>query len=63
MIALCGGEASEVVAAGAEPAWRRDATLRFERLAGLGGAEVPPDEAVGILERLGFAVQARDAAR
>ena len=62
MIALCGGEASEVVAAGAEPAWRRDATLRFERLAGLGGAEVPADEAVGILERLGFAVKARDAA-
>jgi phenylalanyl-tRNA synthetase beta chain len=60
---LCGGEASAVSEAGAEPAWRRSATLRFERLAGLGGAEVPADEAVGILERLGFAVQSRDAAR
>ena len=60
---LCGGEASEVSAAGTEPAWQRDATLRFERLAGLGGAEVPADEAVGILERLGFAVKARDAAQ
>ena len=62
MIELCGGEASEVVSAGAEPAWRRSATLRFERLAGHGGADVPPDEAVGILERLGFGVQHRDAA-
>lgn len=61
MIELCGGEASEVVSAGAEPAWRRSATLRFERLAGYGGAEVPPEEAVGILERLGFGVEARDA--
>ncbi|TDH59522.1 phenylalanine--tRNA ligase subunit beta [Dankookia rubra] len=60
---LCGGEASEVSAAGTEPAWQRDATLRFERLAGLGGAEVPADEAVGILERLGFAVKTRDAAQ
>jgi len=60
---LCGGEASEVSVAGAPPAWQRDATLRFERLAGLGGAEVPPDEAVAILERLGFAVKARDAAQ
>ncbi|GGC68926.1 phenylalanine--tRNA ligase beta subunit [Siccirubricoccus deserti] len=60
---LCGGEPSEVVAAGEEPRWQRSATLRFERLAGLGGADVPADEAVGILERLGFTVQARDAAR
>jgi phenylalanyl-tRNA synthetase beta chain len=63
MMEFCGGEASEVSAAGAEAAWRRSATLRFERLAGLGGAEVAPDEAVAILERLGFAVEARDAER
>ncbi|MCB4824690.1 phenylalanine--tRNA ligase subunit beta [Roseicella aerolata] len=62
MIELCGGEASEVSAAGTPPAWERSATLRFERLAGLGGADVPAEEAVGILERLGFTVQARDAA-
>ena len=60
---LCGGEAGEAVSAGAEPAWRRGATLRFERLASLGGTTVPPDEAVGALERLGFTVQARDAHR
>ncbi|MCO6414770.1 phenylalanine--tRNA ligase subunit beta [Siccirubricoccus sp. KC 17139] len=63
MIELCGGEASEVSAAGTPPAWQRSATLRFERLAGLGGAEVPADEAVGALERLGFTVEARDAAK
>ncbi len=65
MLDLCGGdgEASEVVEAGTEPDWRRSASLRFERLAGLGGAEVPPDEATGILERLGFGVEARNAER
>ena len=43
---LCGGEASTVVSAGAEPAWQRNAILRFDRLRTLGGAEVPADEAV-----------------
>jgi len=60
---LCGGEASEVVAAGAAPRWRRTATLRFARIAGLGGLDVPADEAVASLERLGFTVAARDAER
>ena len=59
---LCGGEPGEVVADGAEPSWQRDATLRFARLAELGGAAVPPEEAVASLERLGFAVRARGAA-
>jgi phenylalanyl-tRNA synthetase beta chain len=58
---LCGGEASEISAAGAEPAWRRSATLRFERIAGLGGLALSADEAVTRLERLGFAVESRDA--
>ena len=60
---LCGGEAGAVVEAGAATAWQRSASLRFDRLRDFGGAEVPADEAVGALERLGFAVQARDAAR
>jgi phenylalanyl-tRNA synthetase beta chain len=58
---ICGGEASEPVAGGAEPPWRRSATLRFERLSGLAGTDVPNDEAVGILHRLGFTVQSRNA--
>ena len=59
---LCGGEASTISEAGAEPAWRRTATLRFERISGLGGLELPSDEAVARLERLGFTVTARDTA-
>lgn len=62
IIELCGGEASEVSEAGAEPAWRREATLRFERIAGLGGLDLPPEQAVARLERLGFTVKQRDAA-
>jgi phenylalanyl-tRNA synthetase beta chain len=58
---LCGGTPSHAVSAGAEPAWQRQATLRFDRLAGLGGADVAPDEAVAILDRLGFTAAARGA--
>ncbi len=61
VIELCGGEASEVVAAGAEPNWRRQATLRFARLQSFGGLAVPPDEATAALERLGFRQVSRDA--
>ncbi len=60
---LCGGEASEVVAAGAEPHWQRQATLRFARLRDFGGLDVPADEAVDALARLGFTATARDAAQ
>ena len=59
---LCGGEASDIVAAGAEPAWQRSARLRFARLAELGGLTVPAGEAVAILERLGFGVERQDEA-
>ncbi|PYD72688.1 phenylalanine--tRNA ligase subunit beta [Novacetimonas hansenii] len=58
---LCGGEASEVVSAGAPPAWQRDAHLRFARIATLGGLTVAPDQAVASLEGLGFEVRERDA--
>ena len=58
---LCGGEASSVDTAGAMPDLRRTATLRFRRLAELGGQDVPQDEAADALQRLGFTVQARDA--
>jgi phenylalanyl-tRNA synthetase beta chain len=63
VLELCGGEAGEVTEAGTAPAWQRTASLRFERIAGLGGSDIPADEAVASLERLGFAVQSRDAAR
>jgi phenylalanyl-tRNA synthetase beta chain len=57
---LCGGEPSEVVAAGAQPDWRRQASMRFARLRDFGGLDVPGDEAVDALERLGFTTIARD---
>jgi phenylalanyl-tRNA synthetase beta chain len=63
VIALCGGEASHLAEAGSEPAWQRDATLRFARLEQLGGLAVPADEATAMLERLGFTVRSRSADR
>jgi len=62
---LCGGEASVVTQAGAEPAWQRSASMRFVRLGSLGGMDVPPGDAVAALIGLGFAVEAHatDAVR
>ncbi|MCB8883324.1 phenylalanine--tRNA ligase subunit beta [Acidisoma cellulosilytica] len=60
VIELCGGEASEPVAAGAEPAWRRTAKLRFDRLKNFAGADIARDEAEGILRRLGFGLASGD---
>ena len=59
---LCGGEASELVIAGAEPVWRRDITLRPDRVLGLGGVDVPAGEMERILKALGFAVAEDDGA-
>ncbi|WP_237215361.1 phenylalanine--tRNA ligase subunit beta, partial [Falsiroseomonas oryziterrae] len=63
IIELCGGEASEVSAAGAEPGWARSATLRFERIAGLGGLDLPAGEAERRLTALGLCTVAREAER
>ncbi|MEA2739565.1 MAG: phenylalanyl-tRNA synthetase beta chain [Acetobacteraceae bacterium] len=63
ILELCGGEPGAVTAAGGEPAWQRDATMRFGRIAAFGGSDIPADEAVGSLERLGFNVRQRDAER
>ena len=60
ILELCGGEPGTVTMAGAEPAWQRDATMRFARIASLGGSDIPADEAVASLERLGFTVRRRD---
>jgi phenylalanyl-tRNA synthetase beta chain len=61
ILQLCGGEAGTVTAAGSEPAWQRDATMRFARIADFGGSDIPPDAAVAALEHLGFTVRQRDA--
>ncbi len=62
VIELCGGEASASVSAGAEPDWRRTATLRFDRLQNFAGADIPRDEAETILRRLGFGLASSDEA-
>jgi phenylalanyl-tRNA synthetase beta chain len=60
---FCGGSPSAVSQAGAEPAWRRQASLRFARLQSFGGSDIGPDEAVASLARLGFTVAAHDETR
>jgi phenylalanyl-tRNA synthetase beta chain len=57
ILELCGGEASEVVTAGAAPDWRRRYVLRAGRPASLGGLDVPPAESAAILRALGCAVE------
>ncbi len=51
---LCGGEASETIAAGAMPDRPRPVALRSQRLATFGGLDVPPAETKRILAALGF---------
>jgi len=50
---LCGGEASELVFAGAVPDWKRTITLRPARLKALGGIDLPVADQVRILTDLG----------
>ncbi|MFO1058310.1 MAG: phenylalanine--tRNA ligase subunit beta [Dongiaceae bacterium] len=55
---LTGGEPSGTVAAGTMPAWERSLALRPERVAGLGGLDVPAAESAAVLQALGFDVAA-----
>ena len=57
VLEICGGEASRPAAAGHLPEFRRELTLRKERIMGLGGVEVPPAEARHIFQALGFEVE------
>jgi phenylalanyl-tRNA synthetase beta chain len=57
ILELCGGEASEIVTAGAVPEWRRRYVLRAARPASLGGLDVRPGESAAVLESLGCAVE------
>ena len=58
---ICGGEASELVVAGAAPDWRRTLKLRTARVRELGGLDVPEDEITQILTSLGFVVAGDNA--
>ena len=54
ILELCGGEASEMVTAGAVPDTSRSYTQRPERVVSLVGMEIARDEQVRILTELGF---------
>ena len=56
ILALCGGEPSEVVVGGTPPDYRRTIAFDPARVATLGGLELPAEEIKGILTRLGFSV-------
>jgi len=54
---ICGGTASDLVTAGAEPDWRRAIHFRPTRVHALGGVDLPLARCRGILDTLGFATQ------
>ncbi len=54
---LCGGEASEMVVAGAIPDMTRQYPLDTDRVQSLVGMRIPADEQVATLEALGFVVE------
>jgi phenylalanyl-tRNA synthetase beta chain len=57
ILELCGGTASEVVAAGREPDWRRVVVLRPARVHQLGGLDLPEARVISLLQGLGCTVQ------
>ena len=57
VIELCGGEASDMVVAGAIPDTSRRYRLDTDRVQSLVGMEIPADEQVRTLETLGFVVE------
>ena len=58
---ICGGNASELVIAGAVPAFERRFTLDPSRVRTLGGLDVPPARQAAILTSLGFTVRETEA--
>lgn len=57
VLELCGGEPSDLVVAGTVPDPARSYILRPHRLHAFGGLDLPEEQAVAYLERLGFAVR------
>ena len=54
ILELCGGEAGAGGRSRGEPAWRREATLRFARIAGLGGSDDPAGRGGGVAGTAGL---------
>jgi phenylalanyl-tRNA synthetase beta chain len=57
---FCGGEPGEVVVAGAPPEWKRTIAFTPDAVLKLGGMDVPDEEIVRILTRLGFKIEGRN---
>ena len=57
---FCGGEASELTIAGEMPEWRREISLRPDRLRTFGGVDVSAKRATQILNDLGFEAKSSD---
>lgn len=53
---LCGGVPSHAFVAGGVPVWDKEVSFRPERVRTLGGVDLPAEESVAILQKLGFAV-------
>ena len=56
VLEICGGEASRIVVAGAEPPRRPPVPFRPDRVMSLTGAPVVAEESADILRRLGFSI-------
>jgi len=56
LLDLCGGEPSDIVVAGAPPAWQRMIPFAAAEVKRLAGLELPPPTIVRILTNLGFVV-------
>ncbi len=61
IVEFCGGEPSEIVVAGAVPAWRRTIEFSARAVTRLTGLDLAKAEIVRILTNLGFAVEGGDA--
>jgi phenylalanyl-tRNA synthetase beta chain len=59
ILELCGGEASELVIAGAVPAWKRSISLRSSTCKNFGGLDVPANEQEKLLKAVGCDVKAK----
>jgi len=63
ILEFCGGEASEIVVAGAPPPWKRTISFSAKMVKRLGGLDLPPAEIANTLKRLGFTVDGSDPMR
>ena len=62
ILQLCGGEPSAPVVAGAVPEWQRSYRVRPDRVATLGGVDLPGETQRRILDALGFGIAEQNGA-